>query len=150
MLKSGDLMFLGEYRHTIDNKGRLIIPARFRELLGEKFVITKGLDNCLFVYPEAEWGRIAMKLQDLPFTREDARAFTRLFLAGACESEVDGQGRTLLPLNLRHFAGMSKDVCLIGVGSRFEIWDMDRWGNYTQRSEREFGDIANKMADLGI
>lgn len=143
-------MLLGEYHHSLDSKGRLIIPARFRDVLGEKFVITKGLDRCLFGYPEDEWIKIAEKMQALPVTRADARAFVRLFLAGASEVEPDGQGRILLPNNLRAFAGITKDTCLIGVGTRVEIWDAAVWEKYTLQSEEDFGAIADHMADLGI
>ena len=143
-------MLLGEYRHSLDAKGRLIMPARFREALGDTFVVTKGLDNCLFVYPEAEWLRISSRLQELPLTRSDARAFVRLFLAGATEADTDGQGRVLLPLPLREYAAIVKDVCLIGVGTRIEIWDKGLWEKYVQRSEEDYGLLADKMADLGI
>jgi MraZ protein len=143
-------VLLGEYRHALDSKGRLIIPARFREELGAKFVVTKGLDSCLFVYPEKEWMVIATRLQELPFTRADARAFVRLFLAGASEVETDTQGRILVSASLRLYAGIVKEACLIGVGTRVEIWDVEKWELYSQQSEAEFGAIADKMADLGI
>jgi len=150
VVKSGDYVLLGEYRHSLDSKGRLIIPARFRDELGDRFVITKGLDNCLFVYPEKEWVLISSRLQELPFTRADARAFVRLFLAGASEVEPDGQGRILIPLNLRLYAEILKDACLIGVGSRVEIWETEKWEIYSEQSAADFGAIADKMADLGI
>ena len=115
-------MFMGEYNHTIDTKGRLIVPAKFRESLGEEFVVTKGLDGCLFVYDEAEWSAFEEKLKTLPITNKDARNFVRFFLAGATTVEVDKQGRILLPSVLRTFAGLDKDVVLIGVANRVEIW----------------------------
>lgn len=115
-------MFMGEYNHTIDAKGRLIIPSKFREVLGEEFVITKGLDGCLFVYDNQEWNAFEEKLKALPLNKKDNRQFVRFFLAGAAEVEVDKQGRILVPGNLRDFAGLEKDVVLVGVASRIEIW----------------------------
>ena len=115
-------MFMGEYNHTIDAKGRLIIPSKFREILGDVFVVTKGLDGCLFVYDNEEWKRFEEKLRALPITNKEARQFVRFFLAGAAEVEVDKQGRILLPNVLREFAQINKDVALLGVGSRIEIW----------------------------
>ena len=115
-------MFMGEYNHTIDAKGRLIIPSKFLEVLGEEFVITKGLDGCLFVYDNQEWNAFEEKLKALPLNKKDNRQFVRFFLAGAAEVEVDKQGRILVPGNLRDFAGLEKDVVLVGVASRIEIW----------------------------
>ena len=114
-------MFMGEYNHTIDAKGRLIIPSKFREILGDAFVVTKGLDGCLFVYDNEEWKRFEEKLRSLPITNKEARQFVRFFLAGATEAEVDKQGRILIPNVLREFAEITKDVVLVGVGSRIEI-----------------------------
>ena len=114
-------MFMGEYNHTIDAKGRLIVPAKFREILGDNFIVTKGLDGCLFVYPNDEWTRFEEKLKSLPLTNKNARQFTRFFLAGAAACEVDKQGRILLPQVLREFASLEKDVVLVGVASRIEI-----------------------------
>ncbi len=113
-------MFMGEYNHTIDAKGRLIIPSKFREILGDVFVVTKGLDGCLFVYDNEEWKRFEEKLRSLPITNKEARQFVRFFLAGATEAEVDKQGRILIPNVLREFAELTKDVVLVGVGSRIE------------------------------
>ena len=115
-------MFMGEYNHTIDPKGRLIIPAKFREALGDEFVVTKGLDGCLFVYANTEWNNFEEKLRTLPLTNKNARQFTRFFLAGAAACEVDKQGRILIPQVLREFAKLEKDVVLVGVASRIEIW----------------------------
>lgn len=120
-------MYTGEYNHTIDAKGRMTFPARIRESLGEAFVITKGLDGCLFVFDKDEWQKLTEKLAALPLTDKGARQFTRFFLAGAVDAEVDKQGRILLPANLRSFAGIEKDVILIGVGSRAEIWSKERY-----------------------
>ena len=120
-------MFMGEYSHTIDAKGRIIVPAKFRESLGDNIVVTKGLDNCLFVYTSEDWRKFEEKLRTLPLTNKDARKFTRFFLAGAAEMEIDKQGRILIPSVLREFAALEKDVVLVGVGSRIEIWDKARW-----------------------
>ena len=116
-------MFIGEYSHTIDAKGRLIVPSKFREQLGDEFVVTKGLDGCLFVYENSEWKSFEEKLHALPLTNANARKFSRFFLAGACACEVDRQGRILIPSVLREFAKLEKDVVLVGVGSRIEIWN---------------------------
>ncbi|MGI6421886.1 MAG: division/cell wall cluster transcriptional repressor MraZ [Syntrophomonadaceae bacterium] len=143
-------MFLGEYQHALDNKGRITIPSRFRELLGERFVATKGLDNCIFLYPLEEWKSIEEKLQALPLTRADVRSFVRFFFSGAAELELDKQGRTVLSLNLRNYAGIEKDVSVIGVGSRIEIWASDKWESYNQNAAASYEDIAEKLIDLGI
>lgn len=141
-------MFMGEYNHTIDTKGRLIIPSKFREALGEEFVVTKGLDGCLFIYPKQEWNVFEEKLKALPLTNKDARKFTRFFLAGAASCEVDKQGRILLPAVLREFAGLEKDVVLAGVGGRIEIWQKEKWLKSNEYEDME--DIADHMEELGI
>ena len=141
-------MFMGEYNHTVDDKGRLIIPSKFREELGDSFVVTKGLDGCLFVYAESEWKLLEERLKALPLTNKDARAFARYMLAGAAEVEPDKQGRILLPQVLRTFAELEKDVVLIGVASRVEIWNKDKWDNVSNADNMD--EIAEKMADLGI
>lgn len=141
-------MFMGEYNHTIDAKGRVIVPSKFRETLGDEFVVTKGLDGCLFVYDNHEWAAFEEKLKSLPITNKDARAFVRFFLAGAAGVEVDKQGRILLPGSLREFAQLVKDVVLIGVGSRIEIWSKERWEDAA--SFEDMDDIAEHMADLGL
>ena len=115
-------MFMGEYNHTVDAKGRLIVPSKFREQLGDEFVVTKGLDGCLFVYENTEWKALEEKLNALPLTNANARKFSRFFLAGATTCEVDKQGRILLPAVLREFARIDKDAVLVGVGRRIEIW----------------------------
>ncbi|MGI5838435.1 MAG: division/cell wall cluster transcriptional repressor MraZ [bacterium] len=143
-------MFMGEYRHAIDNKNRLIIPAKFREDLGDKFVMTKGLDNCLFLYPQAEWLNLEQKLKSLPFTKADARAFVRFFFSGATECELDKQGRVLIPNNLKDFGRIVKDVVVIGVSGRVEIWSSEEWDNYSRKAENAYAEIAEKMVDLGI
>jgi MraZ protein len=143
-------MFLGEYQHSLDSKGRITVPAKLREQLGEKFVATKGLDNCIFLYPMDEWRIIEEKLRSLPFTRADVRSFARFFFSGASELEVDRQGRTLIPVNLRDYASIDKELIIIGVGSRIEIWSADKWGQYTQDAESSYEEIAESLVDLGI
>ena len=141
-------MFMGEYNHTIDAKGRLIIPAKFREVLGDEFVVTKGMDGCLFVFDNSEWQVFAEKLRSLPMIDKEVRQFTRFFLAGAASVEVDKQGRILLPSVLRDFAGITNDTVLIGVGSRIEIWSKDRWeGTVTYQ---DMDEISTHMVELGI
>ena len=120
-------MFTSEYNHSIDAKGRLIIPSEYRELLGEAFTVTKGLDGCLFAYSNEEWEKFEQKLTSLPLMNKDARSQARYFSAGAKKVELDKQGRILLPANLREFAALEKDVVLAGVGSRVEIWNKDKW-----------------------
>ncbi|ABY93290.1 MULTISPECIES: division/cell wall cluster transcriptional repressor MraZ [unclassified Thermoanaerobacter] len=143
-------MLMGQYEHTIDAKGRVIIPAKFREELGEKFVLTKGLDNCLFVYSLEEWKNIEAKLKTLPLTKKDARAFTRFFLAGAVECEIDKQGRILIPANLREHAKIEKDVIFIGVSTRVEIWSKEVWEEYSNNTDVSFEEIAEHLDDLNI
>ena len=141
-------MFMGEYNHTIDAKGRLIIPSKFREVLGDEFVVTKGMDGCLFVFDDPEWQAFEEKLRALPMIDKEARQFTRFFLAGAASVEVDKQGRILLPAVLREFAGITKDAVLVGVSSRVEIWSKDRWeGTVTYQDMEE---ISRHMIELGI
>ena len=141
-------MFMGEYNHTIDAKGRLIVPSKFREILGDAFVVTKGLDGCLFVYDNEEWKLFEEKLRALPITNKEARQFVRFFLAGATEAEVDKQGRILIPNVLREFAELIKDVVLVGVGSRIEIWGKERFENETVFEDMD--EIAEHMAELGL
>ena len=141
---------MGEYLHTIDGKGRVIIPAKFREDLGEKFVATKGLDHCLFVYPLNEWQILEQKLRALPFTQSDARAFVRFFFSGATECELDKQGRILLPSNLREYAQLEKDVVLVGVSSRVEIWSQALWTEYSSQAEAAYASAAETLVNLGI
>ena len=141
-------MFMGEYNHTIDAKGRLIIPAKFREVLGDEFVVTKGMDGCLFVFDNSEWRAVAERLRSLPMIDKEVRQFTRFFLAGAASVEVDKQGRILIPSVLREFADITKDAVLIGVGSRIEIWSKDRWEGTVTYQDME--DISKHMVELGI
>ena len=141
-------MFMSEYNHSIDAKGRVIVPAKFREELAESFVVTQGLDGCLFVFPNTEWQNFEEKLKSLPMANKDARKFVRFFLAGATLAEVDKQGRILLPSVLREFAALEKDVVLVGVGNRVEIWDKKRWEESTSFDDMD--EIAEHMADLGL
>lgn len=143
-------MLLGEYQHSLDTKGRLTIPSRLRDGLGERFVVTKGLDSCLFVYPLAEWTTLEQKLRNLPLTRADARSFVRLLFSGAIECEVDRQGRILLPPNLREHARLTKDVYLLGVSNRVEIWDKEIWEQYSEQVTASFEQAAEHLEDLGI
>lgn len=141
-------MFMGEYNHTVDAKGRLIVPSKFRENLGDEFVVTKGLDGCLFVYDNNEWTAFEEKLKTLPLTNKEARQFVRFFLAGAASLEVDKQGRILLPANLREFAGLDKEAVLIGVASRIEIWSKERYEGAV--SYGDVDEIAEHMTELGL
>lgn len=143
-------MFLGEYQHSLDPKGRITIPAKFRDELGMKFVATKGLDNCIFLYQMEEWNRIEEKLHALPFTRADVRSFARFFFAGAAELDIDKQGRVLLPNSLREYAGIDKDLIIIGVGSRVEIWAHQKWTNYTETAAASYESLAESLVDLGL
>lgn len=143
-------MFIGEYQHTLDTKGRIIIPSKFREDLGDSFVITKGLDSCLFVYSMEEWKIIQDKLKALPLTNKDARAFIRFFFSGASEVGLDKQGRVLLPSNLRKHSDLKKNAVIIGVATRIEIWAKEQWEDYNEDDNLSYDKIAEKMAELGI
>ena len=143
-------MFMGEFQHSIDDKGRLIVPAKFRDGLGSSFVITRGLDQCLFVYPMAEWAVMEQKLKSLPLMKSDARAFTRFFFSGATECELDKQGRVNLPNNLAEHAKLLKDCVVIGVSNRVEIWSKERWDDYSVESEQSFNEIAEKLVDFNF
>lgn len=141
---------MGEYQHSVDEKGRMIIPAKFREALGPSFVVTRGLDNCLFVYPMHEWTVLEGKLKSLPLMKSDARAFTRFFFSGATECELDKQGRVNLPNTLVEYAKLQKECVVLGVSNRVEIWSKDLWGNYFQQSEDSFNEIAEKLVDFNF
>jgi len=143
-------MFMGEYRHSIDEKGRLIIPSRFRDALGTTFVLTRGLDQCLFVYPQEEWKALEQKLKSLPFTKADARAFTRFFFSGAVECELDKQGRVNIPSHLKEYARLTKECVVIGVSSRIEIWSQEIWEEYFRQSQDSFNEIAEKLIDFDL
>lgn len=148
--KRGDSMFMGEYQHTIDPKGRLIVPAKFREGLGEQFIATRGLDKCLFVYPLEEWKILEQKLKNLPVTQAEARSFVRFFFSGATECELDKQGRILIPANLREYGQLDKDVVFVGIASRVEIWAKERWDDYSATANENFDETAQRLVDLGL
>lgn len=143
-------MLLGEYSHNLDAKGRVSVPAKFREDLGHTFIVTKGLDNCLFAYSKEEWKTFEEKLKNLPLTNMNARNFIRFFFSGANECEIDKQGRINIPQNLREYASLSKDVYIIGVSTRVEIWDKEKWDNYTSPENMDLDEIASQMSNLGI
>ena len=142
-------MLIGEYDHSLDSKGRLIMPAKLRETIGEKFVVTKGLDGCLFAFSITEWQKFEEKLKSLPLSNRNSREFTRFFLSGATECEIDKQGRFLIPNNLRESANLQKEVVIIGVGTRIEIWDKGKWDSYNNENI-SVEDIAENMTMLGI
>lgn len=141
---------MGEFQHNIDAKGRMIVPAKFRQELGERFIVTRGLDQCLFVYPMDEWEILEEKLKKLPLTKKDARAFTRFFFSGATECEVDKQGRINIPANLRAYAGLDKECVVIGVSNRIELWAKENWEAYVVESEASFAEIAENLMDFDI
>ncbi|MDP9728383.1 MraZ protein [Alicyclobacillus tengchongensis] len=139
---------MGEFQHALDDKGRLTIPGKFRDPLGEQFVMTRGLDGCIFVYPMSEWNVLESKLKSLPMTRADARSFVRLFFSGASECELDKQGRVLVPSVLREHANLEKDCVVLGVSNRLEIWSQKRWADYSTNASGEFAELAEKLVDL--
>lgn len=142
-------MFIGEYQHALDNKNRIIVPSKFRDALGDNFVITKGLDGCLYAYPMEEWKVLEEKLKKLPLTNKDARAFVRFFFSGANEVDVDKQGRALIPQNLLEYAEIKKEIVSIGVSTRLEIWSKEKWDEYNDLNI-DYDGIAEKMSELGI
>jgi MraZ protein len=142
-------MFIGEYQHAVDNKNRMIIPSKFRDSLGEGFVLTKGLDGCLYAYTMEEWKVLEEKLKKLPLTSKDARAFVRFFFSGANEIDIDKQGRALIPQNLMEYAGIKKEIISIGVSTRIEIWGKEKWEDYNSQNI-DYDAIAEKMSELGI
>jgi MraZ protein len=142
--------FYGEYTYSIDEKKRLAIPPKFRKILGKKAVITKGLDQCLFLYPAKEWGILAKRLSKLPLSQSDARGFARLMLTGAMEVELDNLGRILIPDYLKEYAKLKKRVVIAGVYNRIEIWDERIWKEYKEKTEKEVGDIAERLKELGV
>lgn len=143
-------MFDGEFYHTLDAKGRLILPARFREELGGSFMITRGLDGCLFVYTQLEWQALDEKLQKLPLINKGARELTRFFHAGVTQCEPDKQGRILVPAGLRTYADLKKEVCMVGVGKHIEIWDKERWENNMSDISDNMDGLLDGMQDMGF
>jgi len=143
-------MFIGEYKHTIDNKKRLAIPSKFRKELEGKAVITRGLDSCLVIYPLKEWEKMAKKLENLPTSQIEARNFARIMLSGASEVELDKLGRILVPDFLKNYAFLKKNAAILGLSNRIEIWDEEKWEEYRQKTEMTVGDIAEKLKELGV
>jgi len=143
-------LFYGEYNHTIDQKGRVILPSGFRENLGDKFMVAKWLDDCLSVFPASEWDKIQEKIASQPSTALEIRKFSRMFFAGAGELQSDKQGRVVIPTNLRDYASLDKDIVVVGVSSRIEIWDKQKWLTYNESDDMNMSDMANKLSELGI
>ena len=143
-------MLIGEYLHTLDLKKRISLPVKFRKALGRKVVVTRGLDNCLFLYPVSEWGKISQKLGELPFGQANTRGFNRFMLSGASEVEVDSAGRILIPEYLRQFARLSTKVVFAGIHSRVEIWSEPAWTTYKKRIERQADALAEKLGEIGV
>ena len=143
-------MLIGEYEHSLDVKGRLILPAKIREDMGDKFIVTKGLDGCLSGFSQNEWTNFEEKLKTLPLTNKNARDFVRFFLSGATECEIDKQGRFLIAGNLREYASLEKDAIIIGVGTRIEIWNREKWKSYNSDENISADEIAENMTMLGI
>lgn len=141
---------MGEFQHNIDAKGRIIVPSKFRENLGERFIVTRGLDGCLFGYPMEAWKELETKLKNLPLAKKESRQFTRFFYSGAVECTLDKQGRINLPQTLVNYAGLEKECYLIGVSERFEIWSQERWNTVSQDAEESFEDLAEEMIDFGF
>jgi len=143
-------MLIGEYTHTIDNKNRLSLPSRFRKVLGKKVVVTRGLDNCLFVYSAGEWKTISEKVSSLGMGHAETRAFARFMLAGATEAEVDSLGRVLIPDYLKQFAGLEDKAICAGVSNRVELWNEARWKTYTSKIQGEADAMAERLGDVGM
>ena len=143
-------MFIGEYTYTIDNKKRIAIPSKFRKSLGKKAVITRGLDNCLVVYPVGEWQKVTKKMESLPDGQIDARGFVRIMLSGAVDVSLDKLGRILIPDYLKDYAFLKKNVSILGLSNRIEIWDEKKWKTYKQKTEKDIGDMASRLQQLGI
>ena len=143
-------MFIGEYQHNIDEKGRLAVPVKFRNELAKGAVVTRGIDNCLFLYPQKDWEQLAEKLSKLPISKANSRAFARLMLAGAMDCEADKQGRIILPDYLRKYASLEKKVVIAGLYNRLEIWDEEVWNKYKAGKEKDSSDIAEALGELGV
>lgn len=143
-------MFIGEYTHIIDQKKRLAVPVKFRRRLGRKAVVTRGLDGCLFLYPHKEWQQLAKRLSQLPFSQADVRGFVRVMLAGAMEVELDRLGRILVPDYLKAYAALGKKVVVAGLYNRVEIWDEKKWKQYQKKTEKQVGDMAERLKELGV
>jgi len=146
----GIFMFMGEYHHTIDEKGRLIIPSKFRNDLGEKFILTRGIENCLYVYSESSWEQITHKLESLPFTKKDAREFTRFFLSGATVAEFDSQGRVNITSPQLSYANIIKECVIVGVGNRLEIWSVENWNVFMNSAFKNMSDVAENLFNESV
>jgi MraZ protein len=146
----GKNMFIGEYSHTIDSKKRLAVPSKFRKELGEQAIITRGIDKCLVIYPLVEWENFAKKLGSLPTTQNDSRKFSRIMLAGAMDSKLDNLGRILIPDYLKDYAFLKKNVVIIGVFNKLEVWDEENWQEYKKKTEMSVGDIAERLKEIGV
>ncbi|HEY4527406.1 MAG TPA: division/cell wall cluster transcriptional repressor MraZ [Candidatus Paceibacterota bacterium] len=142
-------MFIGEYEHTLDEKKRVSLPKSFRTALGRKMVMTRGLDNCLFIYSQKNWEKVAAKLESLSFAAADTRGFNRFILSGAAEVEADAAGRILIPEHQKEFAGLKKTVVFTGVSDRVEVWDADRWNAYKGKIEKQADALAERLSELG-
>jgi MraZ protein len=140
-------MLMGEFHHTIDDKGRLILPAKFRDDLGDSFVVTRGLETCLFVYPKQEWEKITKRLNTLPFTKKNARSFSRFLLSGATVAEFDRQGRINITSPLISYADIKKECVIIGVGDRLEIWASEKWNDFYESNKDAMSEIAEDLFD---
>lgn len=149
MVESGDVMLMGEYHHNIDEKGRIIIPSRLRDELGDNVIITRGLDDCLFLYSMDEWSLLVSKLKSLPFTKRDARNFSRMFLSGATGCLFDKQGRVKISSPLIDYASLNHECVIIGVNDRIEIWAKEKWDKFICESTNEFSDLADHLFDIG-
>ena len=149
MVESGDIMLMGEYHHNIDEKGRIIIPSRLRDELGDNVIITRGLDDCLFLYSMDEWSLLVSKLKSLPFTKRDARNFSRMFLSGATGCLFDKQGRVKISSPLIDYASLNHECVIIGVNDRIEIWAKEKWDKFICESTNEFSDLADHLFDIG-
>ncbi len=147
MGKSGGFMFTGEYRHSLDVKNRLIVPSKIREVMGDKIIITRGLDGCLFGYHLSEWNKLTEKLNSLPFTKKDARNFARFFTSGAITLEFDKQGRVVIPSYLLDYANIKKDAIIVGVLNRIEIWSLDKWESFLQDNVDSLSLISENLFD---
>lgn len=148
--KWGMNVFIGEYHHSIDSKGRIIIPSKFREELGNSFIVTRGIENCLFVYSIDNWNKICDKLNSLPFTKKDARNFIRFFMSGATEVELDNQGRINISSVLVNYANLVKDCVVIGTGDRLEIWAMESWNDFFNSTKDSMSDIAENLFNESV
>jgi len=143
-------LFLGEFQHSVDAKGRIILPAKFRDALADGLVVTKGMEKCLFIFSRSEWPQLQAKVQSLPLAKRDARKFSRFFFGGADEEDLDKQGRVLIPEHLRKYAELDRDVVIVGVSNRLEIWDKNNWDEYVEEAESSYVEIAEELTDLGL